>query len=121
MRLAAVNSTRRQTVSPELWEYVVARDARAIWEHLWSRISYGAFLQMRRPICIVELADPLESLRCSGYQTVDHVKDGPMMGKRAPSDEHHLVAMCSFHNVEHPPSKELRAFERYYLGLGRDE
>jgi hypothetical protein len=34
--------------------------------------------------------------------TIEHVKDEPMMGKRAPSDPGHLVAMCHGGNaVEH--------------------
>jgi hypothetical protein len=36
------------------------------------------------------------------------------MGKRAPSDERHLVAMCHSANVG-VPSKEVRAAERAYL------
>jgi hypothetical protein len=46
--------------------------------------------------------------------TVDHVKDEPMMGVRAPDDERHLVAMCWRGNVG-VPSKAVRAAEREYL------
>jgi hypothetical protein len=46
--------------------------------------------------------------------SLDHVKDGPMLGKRAPSDEWHLVAMCYAGNVA-VPSKEVRMAERTYL------
>lgn len=31
--------------------------------------------------------------------TLDHVKDQPMMGKRAPSDEAHLVTLCWGHHL----------------------
>lgn len=48
------------------------------------------------------------------FLTLDHVKDGPMMGRRAPSDVMHMVAMCHAANVS-VPSKELRAAERAYL------
>lgn len=48
------------------------------------------------------------------WLTVDHVKDGPMMGKRAPSDRKHMVAMCLDGNVS-VPSKEVRAWQRDYL------
>lgn len=51
--------------------------------------------------------------------TVDHVKDGPMMGRKAPDDEWHLVAMCWAGNVG-GPSREERQAERSYLGLLRD-
>ncbi len=45
--------------------------------------------------------------------TLDHVKDEPMMGKRAPSDERHLVSLCWHHHLDgwataHRP--ELRAY-----------
>lgn len=46
--------------------------------------------------------------------TVDHVKDDPAMGKRAPSDLAHLVAMCWAGNVG-GPSKAIRQAEREYL------
>ena len=47
--------------------------------------------------------------------TVDHVHDeGGKMGKRAPSDEQHLVAMCARANVA-GPSRLVRQAERLYL------
>jgi hypothetical protein len=46
--------------------------------------------------------------------TLDHVKDHPRMGVRAPSDAGHLVAMCWAAN-DAVPSKEVRAAERAYL------
>lgn len=47
--------------------------------------------------------------------TVDHVHDdGGMMGKRAPSDPQHLVAMCAIGNVG-GPSRGVRQAERAYL------
>ena len=36
---------------------------------------------------------------CSGRLTLDHVKDLPMMGKRAPSDPAHLVTLCERHHL----------------------
>ncbi len=36
---------------------------------------------------------------CGGRLTLDHVKSQPMMGKRAPSDEQHLVALCERHHL----------------------
>lgn len=50
---------------------------------------------------------------CSGRLTLDHVRDHPMMGKRAPSDMAHLVAVCWHHHLDgwatsHRP--ELRAY-----------
>ena len=49
-----------------------------------------------------------------GRLTLDHVKDAPRMGKRAPSDPAHLVAMCHAANVG-VPSKAVRELERIYL------
>lgn len=36
---------------------------------------------------------------CMGRLTLDHVKDHPRMGKRAPSDAAHLVALCENHHL----------------------
>ena len=36
---------------------------------------------------------------CGGRATLDHVKDLPRMGKRAPSDAAHLVAICEKHHI----------------------
>ena len=53
--------------------------------------------------------------RCKGRLTLDHVKDAPMMGKRAPSDMAHLVTLCWHHHLDgwataHRP--ELREYLR---------
>lgn len=45
--------------------------------------------------------------------TLDHVKDEPMMGKRAPSDRKHLATLCWHHHLDgwataHRP--ELRSY-----------
>ena len=52
---------------------------------------------------------------CDGRLTLDHVKDQPMMGKRAPSDAAHLVTICWHHHLggwatSHRP--ELREYLR---------
>jgi hypothetical protein len=46
--------------------------------------------------------------------TVEHVKTEPMMGRKAPDDLAHLVAMCGFANVA-VPSKATRDAIRDYL------
>ena len=47
--------------------------------------------------------------------SIEHVHDGyGMMGKRAPSDPAHMVALCHHANTS-VPSKEARAFFREYL------
>jgi hypothetical protein len=81
---------RRDPVTPELREVVLRRDGGCVAPRL------GA------------------SLDCQGRATLDHVKDQPMMGKRAPSDADHLVTLCEFHHLwsgwatSHRP--ELRAY-----------
>lgn len=46
--------------------------------------------------------------------TIEHVKDRPMMGRRAPSDPAHCVALCWSANVG-VPSKVTREAMRTYL------
>jgi len=36
---------------------------------------------------------------CGGRTTLDHVKDEPRMGVRAPSDMAHLVTLCEGHHL----------------------
>jgi hypothetical protein len=36
---------------------------------------------------------------CGGRLTLDHVKDQPAMGVRAPSDPAHLVSLCEEHHL----------------------
>lgn len=50
---------------------------------------------------------------CDGPIELDHVKDQPRMGKRAPSDPAHLASLCHHHHQDgwatsHRP--ELRAY-----------
>lgn len=51
--------------------------------------------------------------------TLDHVKDAPRLGKRAPSDAAHLVAMCWDANVNGWASAH-RVEERAYLAAVED-
>lgn len=81
----------RDKVSPELALAVFERDGSCV------AVRLGA--------------SPID---CGGRATLDHVKDQPRMGKRAPSDERHLVALCENHHIwngwatSHRP--ELRAY-----------
>jgi len=109
-----------------LWHAVVERDAHYVWKH-WGHVTcitaghpagycfYWPWRKRQRVICIVPVIDPSNPYPCGGKQEVDHVKDQPRMGKRAPDDREHLVAMCQNHNTWHPPRKELRQAEREYL------
>lgn len=82
---------RKDPVTPELREAVLERDGG----------------------CVARLFDE-ELMYCRGRLTLDHVKDEPRMGVRAPSDRAHLVSLCTWHHLEsgwatsHRP--ELRAY-----------
>lgn len=67
---------RRDPVTPDVALAVLNRDAGCV--------------------AVVLGASPSE---CRGRLTLDHVKDQPRMGKRAPSDERHLVALCEAHHL----------------------
>ena len=49
-----------------------------------------------------------------GRLTCEHVKTEPMMGKKAPTDLAHLVALCGYANVA-VPSRAMRDGMRQYL------
>ena len=85
---------RPDAVTPELREAVLRRDGGCVA----SRFGLYPY------------AGP-----CDGRLTLDHVKDQPRMGKRAPSDAAHLVTLCWHHHLDgwataHRP--ELRAYLR---------
>jgi hypothetical protein len=52
---------------------------------------------------------------CEGRLTLDHVKDAPRMGKRAPSDMAHLVALCERHHLWTGWATSHRPVLRQYL------
>ena len=66
----------RDTVTPEVAMAVIERDQGCV---------------------AVKLGEPRSD--CHGRLTLDHVKDQPRMGKRAPSDPAHLVALCENHHL----------------------
>ncbi len=49
-------------------------------------------------VCPVVVMDPSQLGTCSGPWHLDHVKDDPMMGRKAPDDEWHLVSLCAGHD-----------------------
>lgn len=84
---------RRDRVTPDLALAVLERDGGCV------AVKLGA--------------SPYE---CRGRLTLDHVKDQPRMGKRAPSDERHLVAICEAHHLENGWATSHRPELREYLG-----
>lgn len=67
---------RRDPVTPDLALLVLRRDGGCV---------------------AVTLGEPPSN--CAGRLTLDHVKDQPRMGKRAPSDAAHLVSLCEQHHL----------------------
>lgn len=54
---------------------------------------------------------------CGGRLTLDHVKDAPRMGKRAPSDPAHLVSLCEQHHLWTGWATSHRPALRLYLAM----
>ena len=69
---------RKDPVTPELYAEVMARDG---WMCVAQRLDPGAYSH-------------------EGPLTLDHVKDQPRMGVRAPSDIDHLVVLCYHHHLD---------------------
>ena len=83
----------KDPVTPEMRQAVLERDGGCVAP--WLCFETGA------------------EAACSGRLTLDHVREQPMMGKRAPSDMAHLVTLCEHHHLDgwatsHRP--ELRAY-----------
>jgi|ERR1035437_378273 hypothetical protein len=65
----------KDPVTPELRQAVLERDRGCVARRLDSLAGY-----------------------CSGTLTLDHVKEEPRLGVRAPSDPAHLVTLCQGHS-----------------------
>ena len=65
--------------------------------------------------CVAPVIDLSQLGKCSGRLTLDHVKDQPRMGRRAPSDERHLVTLCAYHHLESGWATSHRPQLRLYL------
>lgn len=97
---------RKDRVTPELWNLVYERDG-------------GVCLAWRLGDrdCRGKWGDPVRwrnGRMLRSDVTFAHVKDQPMIGKRAPSDERHGVLECFTHNVNGWSSAH-RAEEHAYL------
>lgn len=75
----------------------------------------GCFMVRLNPehVCYDQWGEP-HAPNALDKLTLEHVKDHPRMGRRAPSDARHLVALCWTANVG-VPSKQARAAMREYL------
>lgn len=83
---------RPDAVTPELRDEVFAMDG---WRCVAPRLDPDAGVCRNRwgDSVIATGRMPVTAL------TLDHVKDAPMMGKRAPSDVRHLVTLCAGHHL----------------------
>lgn len=86
---------RKDPVTPELAEYVLERDGG----------------------CVAPRLDSLSG-ECRGRLTLDHIRDYAMMGKRAPSDERHLVTVCEHHHLDGWATSHRPILRAYLLTVG---
>ena len=68
---------QRDPVTPEVRLFVLARDGGCVAPRLG-----GSFMD------------------CWGRNRIEHVKDAPRMGRRAPSDPAHLLTLCQGHTED---------------------
>ena len=57
---------------------------------------------------------------CRGRLTLDHVKDAPRMGRRAPSDARHLVTVCEWHHLEGWATSHRPELREYLAAVNAD-
>ena len=95
-------------VTPELHERVLRRDGMCF-------AAYAAPALGLTHRCADQWGEP-HSASDLARMTVDHVHDvtNGVRGRRAPSDEQHLVAMCAAENIR-GPSRVMRQAQRDYL------
>lgn len=93
---------RKDPVTPELREAVLRRD----------RVCFVSRVDLSH-ICRDGWGMPHRS-DDTNRLSIEHVKDEPRMGVRAPSDAGHCLALCHGAN-NGVPSKEMRAAMRSYL------
>ena len=92
---------RYNRVTPELRESILQRDGRCFLADDEGHVCRDLWGQEHAP-------DDLSKL------TLEHVKDELTAGRRAPSDERHMLALCATANFR-VPSKAVRARMRAYL------
>lgn len=92
---------RRDPVTPELREYVLRRDGSCLlWKMDPGHQCRDTFGNQHAPTDLDRL-------------TIEHVKDQPRLGKRAPSDARHCLALCGGSNVSVPSKVQREAFRAY--------
>lgn len=120
---------RNRDTTPEEWlelsARVKARDRQVVLRWMAER-----GMPLPRPIdpvpCPAVVMDPLQLGTCSGPWNLDHVKDDPKIGQKAPDDEDHLVSHCATHDERgmkrgHQWNTAHRSEQRKYLQDRRRE
>ncbi len=93
---------RNDAVTPELHAAVLVRDR----ECCLAKIEPGH-------LCRDQWGTPHASTDLAKL-TLEHVHDGyGQMGKRAPSDRRHLLALCASANIGVPSKSQRQAFRAY--------
>lgn len=96
-------------VTPGTAQKVKARDGQCMAAFLDKELT---------TLCADAYGNPLVNGSYFALQRMhlDHVPDQTMMGKRAPSDEYHLIVVCPRHHLGGwATSVRGRTFEREYL------
>lgn len=93
----------RDRVTPELHAAVLTRDRQCVLAKMDpAHVCRDIFGNVHR-------SDDL------GRLTLEHVKTELRMGRRAPSDLEHLIALCGFANNAVPSKAQRQAFRAYLL------
>lgn len=92
----------------------------------WLRERNLGFLYHGEIPCPAVVMDPSQLGSCWGDWRLDHVRDNPMMGQKAPDDEDHLIALCAGHDERgaragYQWNTASRDLERAYLAERRRE
>ena len=93
---------RNRTLNFDDWQVlrkrVIARDVEVVKRWMVMEEYTVPRLDSDIPACPAVVMDPSQWGNCWGHWSLDHVKDAPMIGKKAPDDEDHLIALCAAHD-----------------------
>lgn len=115
---------RNRTLSFEDWQalraVVMSRDWAVVKRWMVANGYRIPSLASQLPACPAVMMDPSLWGTCWGPWALDHVKDDPMTGRKAPDDEDHLIALCAAHDERGQKAGRQwntshRAEERQYL------
>jgi len=115
---------RNRTLGFEEWQrlrlLVAVRDEQVVRRWMAKNGYQLPRASQALPACPAVVMDPSQWGTCWGPWSLDHVKDDPMIGQKAPDDEDHLIALCAGHDERgakagHQWNTAHRAEERKYL------